>query len=61
MNCPVIVLQVLASDTELLLSDDLVAEFWQRGFIANIPLLTHKECDVILQDYVELMVCGSLS
>ncbi|XP_045209550.2 phytanoyl-CoA dioxygenase domain-containing protein 1-like isoform X1 [Mercenaria mercenaria] len=32
-------------------SQDQVDKFWKDGFLLNVPVLTHKQCDLLLEDY----------
>ncbi|CAL4062530.1 unnamed protein product [Meganyctiphanes norvegica] len=34
-----------------LLSNDQVEAFWRDGYLLNVPLLSHQDCDRILDDY----------
>ncbi|KAF6028151.1 hypothetical protein EB796_013549 [Bugula neritina] len=46
--------QVDGKDEDLFLSKEIVDEFWNTGYIANIPVLTEEQCDQILQDFNKL-------
>ncbi|XP_033758538.1 probable alpha-ketoglutarate-dependent hypophosphite dioxygenase [Pecten maximus] len=32
-------------------SNDQVKQFWEDGFLLNVPLLSEEDCDMILKDY----------
>ena len=38
------------------LSSEQVAEYWERGFLTKIKVLTDEQCDQILQDYQHFLV-----
>ena len=38
------------------LSSEKVAEYWERGFLTNVKVLTEEQCDQILQDYQHFLV-----
>lgn len=44
-------------DRDYELSQELVDEFWRNGFIANVPVLSEKQCDLLLRDCNTLQVC----
>ncbi|XP_067929990.1 probable alpha-ketoglutarate-dependent hypophosphite dioxygenase [Watersipora subatra] len=44
------IFQLEGGDDEYKLSEELVEEFWKKGFIANIPILTDVQCDLLLRD-----------
>lgn len=33
------------------LTNEKIEQFWKDGFLLNIPVLTHEQCDKILEDY----------
>ncbi len=39
-----------------LLPQHKVQEYWQNGFVTNIPVLSHEQCDLLLQDLALLSV-----
>ena len=38
------------------LSSEKVAEYWERGFLTKVKVLTEEQCDQILQDYQHFLV-----
>ena len=39
------------------LSKEQVEEFWERGFLTNVRVLTDEQCDQIIKDYQQFLVC----
>ena len=38
------------------LSNEQVEEFWERGFLTNVRVLTEEQCEQIIQDYQQFLV-----
>ena len=38
------------------LPNEKVEEFWERGYLANVRVLTEEQCDQILSDYQHFLV-----
>ena len=38
------------------LSQNQVDQFWEKGFLSNIPVLNEEQCDNILKDYATFLV-----
>ena len=40
------------------LPQEKVEEFWEKGFVTNVRVLTEEQCQQIIQDYQQFLVCG---
>ena len=38
------------------LTKEKVEEYWERGYLTNVKVLTEEQCDLILQDYQHFLV-----
>ena len=40
------------------LPPEKVEEFWEKGFLTNVRVLTEEQCEQIIQDYQHFLVRG---
>ena len=40
----------------LRLSQEQVDQFWRDGYLSNIPVLSEKQCELLLSDYKTFLV-----
>ena len=40
-------------------TEDKIKEFWTKGVVMNVPLLTEEQCDRIRNDYKFFTVCST--
>ena len=42
------------------LSNEQVEEYWEKGFLTNVRVLSEEQCQQILQDYQHFLVSRAL-
>ena len=42
------------------LTDEQVDQYWEHGYLTNVPVLSNEQCDMILEDYKHFLVSFSL-